>query len=196
MNPYVSFGLVMCLIGLIALAGTSYLAVYFNRKAKEDLERLLTPLAGVLEGTADIEEATVSGRYRGHLSSAKVTTLPGGMGRVFQIALIDGAGGEKWTWTLSRSKEPGAAPTGVFEGEPEGLRDAGAEKLEAMTNDPALIGGWFRLEYDPAPGHVQLTRPMHSRRDIPGPETFSRFLDDLYDLAEINRRIQGPQPAS
>lgn len=193
MNPYLAFGLAMCAICVIALAGTSYLAYYFNRRAKDDLEQALTPLAGVLEGTADVEEATVSGRYRGHLSSAKVSMLPGGMGRVFQIALIDGAGGEKWTWTLSRSKEPGAGPTGVFEGEPAGLAAATESTFHALTNDPALIEGWFRLEYDPDVGHIQLTRPMQNRRDIPGVETFSRFLDDLFALADANRRVQGPQ---
>ncbi len=193
MNPYLSFGLAMCVICLLALAGTSYLAVYFNRKAKEDLERALTPLAGVLEGTTDLEEAVVSGRYRGHLSTAKVVMLPGGMGRVFQIALIDGAGGDKWSWTLSRSKEPGGAPSGVFEDEaPVGLTDAAGPTFQVLTNDPALLEGWFRLEYDPGPGHVQLTRPMHNRRDIPGVETFTRFLDDLYNLAEANRKAQGP----
>lgn len=180
----------MCVICLIALAGTSYLAVYFNRKAKEDLGRALSPLAGVLEGTSDLDEATVSGRYRGHITLAKVTMLPGGMGRVFQIALTDGAGGEKWTWTLSRSKEPGGESKGVFDNEPAGLWSSGGMVFEALTNDPALIEGWFRLEYDPAPGHVQLTRPMHNRRDIPGVETFTRFLDDLYDLADANRRVQ------
>lgn len=193
MNPYLSFGLAMCVICLLALAGTSYLAVYFNRKAKEDLERALTPLAGVLEGTMDIDEAVVSGRYRGHLSTAKVVMLPGGMGRVFQIALIDGAGGEKWNWTLSRSKEPGGTPTGVFDhAEPPGLYEAASQTFQALTNDPALLEGWFRLEYDPGPGHVQLTRPMHNRRDIPGVEVFTRFLDDLYNLADANRRVQGP----
>ena len=121
--------------------------------------------------------------------------LPGGMGRVFQIALTDGAGGEKWTWTLSRSREHGVAPSGVFENEPVGLAEAGKDSFRAMTEDPALIEGWFRLEYDPGPGYVQLTRPMHNRRDIPGVETFTRFLDDLYNLAEANRRVQGPAPA-
>ncbi len=192
MSPYVTFGLAMCAICLIALAGTSYLAYYFNRKAKEDLERALSPLAGVLEGAADVEEATVSGRYRGHLSSAQVSMLPGGMGRVFQIRLIDGAGGQKWSWTLSRSREPGGEPTESFEHQPEGLEPALRSTLDALIGDPSLAEGWFRLEYDPAPGHVQLTRPMHNRRDIPGVDTFSRFLDDLYDLADANRRVQGP----
>ncbi|MBX3069864.1 MAG: hypothetical protein KF883_05135 [Thermomicrobiales bacterium] len=191
MSPYVSFGLAMCAICLIALAGTSYLAYYFNRKAKDDLERALAPLAGVLEGKADVEEAIVTGRYRGHLSTARVSMLPGGMGRVFQIALVDGAGGQKWTWTLSRSKE-GGPPSGVFEHEPADIPGAVQPLLDALTSDPALIEGWFRVEYDPEAGHVQLTRPMHNRRDIPGVETFSRFLDDLYDLAGANRSVQAP----
>ncbi|CAN5478167.1 hypothetical protein BH23CHL4_BH23CHL4_03050 [soil metagenome] len=197
MNPYLAFGLAMCAVLFLALAGTSYLAVYFNRKAKEDLEAALTPLAEVIEGEIDLEEASLSGRYRGHLTSAKVSTLPGGMGRVFLISLIDGAGGDPWQWTLTRSKEPGGDPAGAFGDEPgpDGLWEAAGSGLEAMITDPSLIEAWFRVAYDPAAGYVQLTRPMRNRRDIPSAGSFRHLLDALYAIAASNRAAQGPRPA-
>jgi hypothetical protein len=194
-NPYLAFGLAMCVIVFLALAGTSYLAVYFNRKAKEDLEAALTPLAEVIEGELDLDEATISGRYRGHLTSAKVSTLPGGMGRVFLISLIDGAGGDPWQWTLTRSKEAGVPPNGSFDSEPVGFLEIGGPHLQAMVDDPALGEAWFRVAYDPVAGHVQLTRPMRNRRDIPTAETFRRLLDSLYAVAGSNRAVQGPKLA-
>ena len=150
----------MCAILFLALADTSYLAVYFNRKAKEDLEAALTPLAEVIEGEIDLDEATISGRYSGHLTSAKVSTLPGGMGRVFLISLIDGAGGDPWQWTLTRSKEAGTPPGGSFDSEPAGLSEIVGPQLHTMVDDPSLADAWFRVDYDPEAGHVQLTRPM------------------------------------
>jgi hypothetical protein len=185
----------MCVIVFLALAGTSYLAVYFNRKAKEDLEAALTPLAEVIEGELDLDEATISGRYRGHLTSAKVSTLPGGMGRVFLISLIDGAGGDPWQWTLTRSKEAGVPPNGSFDSEPVGFFEIGGPHLQEMVDDPSLGEAWFRVAYDPVAGHVQLTRPMRNRRDIPSAETFRRLLDSLYAVAGSNRAVQGPKPA-
>ena len=182
----------MCVILILALAGTSYLAVYFNRKAKEDLEAALTPLAEVIEGEIDLDEATISGRYNSHLTSAKVATLPGGMGRVFLISLIDGAGGDPWQWTLTRSKEAGVPPTGSFDVEPMGLSEVAGSELQTMIDDPSLAEAWFRLAYDPAAGHVQLTRPMRNRRDIPSVETFRRLLDSLYGIAGSNRAVQRP----
>ena len=186
----------MCAILFLALAGTSYLAVYFNRKAKEDLEAALIPLAEVVEGTIDLDEASLSGRYRGHLTSANVSTLPGGMGRVFLISLIDGAGGNPWQWTMTRSKDPGGKPVGAFDAEPAGLWDAAESAMEPMIKDPALVEAWFRVSYDPTAGHVQLTRPMRNRRDIPAAEAFRRLLDALFAIASANRAVQGPNPAS
>lgn len=185
----------MCAIVFLALAGTSYLAVYFNRKAKEDLEAALIPLAEVVEGTIDLDEASLSGRYKGHLTSAKVSTLPGGMGRVFLISLIDGAGGDPWQWTLTRSKDPGGESEGTFDAAPAGLWDAAAPVLEPMITDPALFEAWFRVAYDPVAGHVQLIRPMRNRRDIPSAEAFRRLLDSLFAIASANRVVQGPDLA-
>jgi hypothetical protein len=195
-NPYLAFGLAMCVILFLALAGTSYLAVYFNRKAKEDLEVALTPLAEVVEGEIDLDEASLSGRYKGHITSARVSTLPGGMGRVFLVSLIDGAGGDPWQWTLTRSKDASEAPSGSFDAQPAGLWEVAGPHLTAMIDDPSLAEIWFRVAYDPAAGHVQLTRPMRNRRDIPSVATFERLLDSLYEIAAANRAVQGPKPAS
>jgi hypothetical protein len=193
MSPYVSFALAMCAIVFLALAGTAYMAVYFNRRAKADLRAALEPLAEVISGESDLDEASVTGRYRDHIAQGSVSTLPGGMGRVFHTSLIDGAGGGRWQSTLTRSKEPGVAPKIEAENIPTGL----AAELEAMMtmlqNDPALADVWFRLEYDPEPGHIRLTRPMKTRRDIPSGESFQRFYETLVVLADANRAAQGPE---
>ena len=60
----------MCLVILIALFGTGYLAVYFTRRAKADLERLLVPLAASIDGESDIDEAEVKGRFNGTIDLA------------------------------------------------------------------------------------------------------------------------------
>jgi hypothetical protein len=82
MSPYVTFALAMCAIVFLALAGTAYMAVYFNRRAKADLQAALAPLADVIAGEIDLDEASVTGRYRGQIAQGLVATLPGGMGRV------------------------------------------------------------------------------------------------------------------
>ena len=55
MNPYLSFSIAMCGVVVIALAGTAYLAAYFNRRSKNDMEAALTPLAQVIDGEMDVE---------------------------------------------------------------------------------------------------------------------------------------------
>jgi hypothetical protein len=183
----------MCVVVLLALVGTAYMAVFFNRRAKADLTVALEPLAQVVEGEANVEDAYVTGKYRGHLAEGRVAQLPGGMGRVFNSLVIDGAGGGKWMWTISRAKEPGETDTLDFEGTdgPEGtlalrLRPG----IEAIAAENSLAGGWFKVEYDPAPGHVRLTRPMKTRRDIPDARTFQSYLTHLVELADANRAVQ------
>lgn len=196
MNPYLSFGIAMCGVVLIALAGTAYMAVYFNRRAKKDLAAALQPLADAIGGEADLEEAVVSGRFDGHLAEGKIVVLPGGMGRVFSIGLVDGAGGSPWTWTLSRSREPGVPPTGAFEPHPGEIATAIEPALQPLVEDPSLANGWFRVAYDPGAGQVVLTRPMKTRRDLPDGEMFQHFLDELKRIADQNRAIQGPATVS
>lgn len=189
MNPYVSFGLAMCLVLALALAGTAYMAIYFNRKSKADLTKAMTPLAEFIDGQLDLDEATVSGRYRGHPAQGKIALLPGGMGRVFHSQIIDGAGGEQWSATISRPKEgDGPATTEI---KPEGfmLDPQLWAHINAMIGEPSLAGLWFRCEYDPAAGAITLTRPMRTRRDFPQPEAFSRWLEALANLADTNRTV-------
>jgi hypothetical protein len=193
MNPYLSFGLAMCAIVFISLACTGYLAVYFNRRARQDLEAALAPLAEIIDGIADAEEARVSGRYRGHIAEGRVALLPGGMGRVFQTSIIDGAGGKPWEWTVSRSKDTSRNDDASFKVQLEGVTDRLQSHLLTIKRDRAVEAMWFRVEYDPAAGHLRLTQPMRTRRDIPASASFSRFLEYLYETAAENRARQGPE---
>lgn len=193
MNPYLSVSIAMCVVVLLALVGTAYMAVFFNRRAKADLTVALEPLAQVIEGDANVEDAFVSGKYLGHLAEGRVAQLPGGMGRVFNSLVIDGAGGGKWTWTISRAKEPGETDTLDFDG-PDGLEGTLAKRLRPgiaiLAAEESLSGGWFKVEYDPSPGHVRLTRPMKTRRDIPDASMFQSYLAHLVALADSNRAVQ------
>jgi hypothetical protein len=191
-NPYLAFAIAMCVIVLLALAGTAYMAVFFNRRAKADLEAALRPLGEVIDGDVNVEEAFVKGRYAGHLTEGRVAQLAGGMGRVFHTSVIDGAGGSKWEWTVSRSKEPGGPDSHDFEG-PEGELKGGLLPLvQAVAGERSLAGGWFRVEYDPGPGHVRLTRSMRTRRDLPDATAFRNYLDRLVAIADENRAVQHP----
>ncbi|HEY8447717.1 MAG TPA: hypothetical protein VIL01_11495 [Thermomicrobiales bacterium] len=192
MNPYVSFGLAMCVIVLISLAATAYMAVYFNRRAKADMAAALAPLAEVVGGEADVEEARVSGRFAGHIAEGRVRQTAGGMGRVFQAFVIDGAGGSRWTWTMSRSKDPGGPDSPVFEGASPELQARLEGDLKALAAHPTLAHAWLKVEYDPAPGHILLTRPMRTRRDLPSASAFSDYLKALVAIADGNRAVQHP----
>lgn len=192
MNPYVSFALAMCVIVLLALAATAYMAVYFNRRAKADLLAALEPLAGVVNGQADVEEAHVTGRFSGHIAEGRVRQTSGGMGRVFQALVIDGAGGDKWTWTVERSKDPRGATSATFEGASPELQDRLSRHLQEIAAHPSLAQMWLKVEYDPAPGHIMLTKPMRTRRDLPSAETFQAYLTALIAIADNNRAVQHP----
>jgi hypothetical protein len=189
-NPYVSVSIAMCLIVAIALAATAYMAVYFNRRAKADLAAALQPLADVVDGAMDVDEALVKGRYSGHIAEGRVGQLAGGMGRVFHTSVIDGAGGGKWTWTVSRGKEPGEEDRFAYEGPDGELRDRLFPLIQSVSSERTLTPLWLRVEYDPAPGHIRLTKPMRTRRDIPSPATFRTHLDHLVAIADANRDVQ------
>jgi hypothetical protein len=193
LNPYVSFGLAMCAVVLIALVCTAYMAVVFNRRAKADLNSAMTPLAALIDGDVDLEEATARGRYQGHIAEARAANSSEGPGRVFLTSIIDGAGGDAWTYTVSRPK----APDAPNETSSKGFDNDSASSLEATVRDAATsmlsAPGWLRIAYDPVPGHVQLTRPMETRRDIPPAELFQRHLDALVRVAAANRAVQHPE---
>jgi hypothetical protein len=191
-NPYVSFGLAMCLVLGLSLFLTAYLAVMFNRRAKADMLRTLTPLADLLGGEVELEEARASGRFAGHIADGRAANSLDGPGKVFLISIIDGAGGSKWSYTARRPKDATATVEAKFEG-PDG--DVGDElnARVAATVAPLMTNpGWVRVEYDPVPGHVQLTRPMVTRRDIPDADAFERQLELLVEIAESNRALQQP----
>jgi hypothetical protein len=195
MNPYLSFSIAMCAVVIIALAGTAYLAAYFNRRSKNDMELALKPLAEVIDGEVDVEDGHISGRYQGQLAEGKVATMPGGMSRIFLTSIVEGAGGQSWEWTLTRSKEPGGPDESRFQEEIPDITDRIEPILLPLKDDPDLAGIWFRVDYDPASGILKLTRPMRVRRDIPGAAAYQRFLDVLIAAAAENRATQGPATA-
>lgn len=192
MNPYVASGLVMCAVLFIALALTAYMAVFFNRRSKADLEAALAPLAALLDGgELNVDEATVKGRYNRRLVIAKVTTAEGGPVRVFRIDVIDPAGGFKW---LIVSLPPRKGETGRTEELESSVSTIRAElelPPEAELADfVEARNEWFQLEYDPGGGHVRLTKPMDTRKDIPAPDLFRSLLDLLETVARRNRTVQ------
>jgi hypothetical protein len=189
-NPYLATAIAMCAIVLLSLAGTAYLAMVFNRKAKADLQERLGPLARAIDGSVDLDEARVEGRYRGQIAIGRVANAPGGFGRLFHLELVDAAGGEGWEWSsLPDKKLP--EPTRVFEGDPA-LRERLAVDFEreamVVPDDRRQRFGFL---YDPAAGMMRLTREMRTRLDIPDAETFARQLETLHRLGEANRRAQG-----
>ena len=190
MNPYLATAIAMCVIVLISLAGTAYLAAMFNRRAKADLRERLVPLAATIAGEADVEEARVEGRYQGQIAIGRVANAPGGFGRLFHVELVDSAGGEKWEWSsLPQKKLPD--PIRTFEGEPSLQERLGIDfPAEAAAVVPDDRHQRFGFLYDPDAGMVRLTREMRTRLDIPDAETFTRQLETLRRLGEANRRAQ------
>ena len=195
MNPYLATAIAMCVIVLLSLAGTAYLAAVFNRRAKSDLLARLEPLAAAIDGAADVDEARVEGRFNGQIAIGRVANAPGGFGRLFHVELVDSAGGVPWEWSsLPDKKGPGL--TRAFEGDPAlherllALADIDFE--EAATVVPDDRAQRFGFLYDPAAGMIRLTREMRTRLDIPDAETFTRQLETLQRIGEANRRAQSP----
>jgi hypothetical protein len=199
-NPYLATAIAMCVIVLISLAGTAYLAAMFNRRAKADLQARLEPLAAAIEGTADVEEARLEGRYNGQIAIGRVSNAPGGFGRLFHVELVDSAGGQKWEWSSLPQKKPPALIR-TFEGDPDLEKRLGIDfpaEAKVVPNDEQERFGFI---YDPEAGMMRLTREMRTRLDIPDAETFLRQLATLQKLGEANRRAQAevlesPAPAS
>ena len=193
MNPYLATAIAMCVIVLLSLAGTAYLAAVFNRRAKSDLLARLDPLAAAIEGTVDLEEARVEGRFRGQIAIGRVTNAPGGFGRLFHVELVDSAGGVPWEWSsLPDKKGPGL--TRSFEGDPE-VTERLCSRIdfeEAASVVPDDRAQRFGFLYDPAAGMIRLTREMRTRLDIPDAEAFTRQLETLRRIGEANRRAQSP----
>ena len=195
MNPYLATGRAMCAIIFVAVFGTAYLAVFFNRRAKADMKATLTPLAEAIGGTVDVDEATIEGRFDGTIAQARVTGAEGGAGRVFQIDIIDAAGGARWRYrSIAHRDSPD--PTSEFDSARPDLRmmldpEFAIEKLRTIANPSRH---WFWLEYDPEGGYVRLTSPMQTRRDIPDLEAFMTRLTYLRALGTANRAVQQATP--
>lgn len=190
MNPYVSFGLAMCLVTAVSLFFTAYLAVHFNRRGKADLLAALTPLNELIEGEIDIEEARVLGRYKGQIAEGRAANSTDGPGKSFLTSVVDGAGGSSWSYTLQNPKDPAAAPIAKLEGVDAANAAGFGAEIERLTAPLIAKPGWGRSSYDPAPGRVLLSRPMMTRRDIPDVERFQAQLDALIELADRNRAFQ------
>ena len=193
MNPYLATAIAMCVIVLISLAGTAYLAAMFNRRAKADMQARLDPLAAAIDGTADVEEARLEGRYNGQIAIGRVSNAPGGFGRLFHVELVDSVGGEKWEWSSLRQKKPPALIR-TFEGDSALEQRLGIDFPEVAKVVPNDELERFGFMYDPDAGMMRLTREMRTRLDIPDAETFLRQLATLRALGEANRRAQAVPP--
>lgn len=189
MNPYLATAIAMCVIVLLSLAGTAYLAFIFNRRAKSDLQERLQPLAAAIDGTVDVEEARVEGRHHGQIAIGRVANAPGGFGRLFHVELVDSAGGQGWEWSsLPQKKLPD--PVRTFEGDPALQERLGIDFEQEAMVVPEDRGQRFGFLYDPAAGMVRLTREMRTRLDIPDAETFVKQLETLQRFGEANRLAQ------
>lgn len=191
MNPYVLTGLAMCMIIVIALVGTSYLAVYFTRRAKADLERLLTPLAASIDGDVDVEEAEVRGSWDGNLVSARMANAAAGTVRIFQVDMVDAAGGTGWNYVYSRPRKDVPEPEIEFISDDVSLRD----ELPSLAQEPIATlepneRDWLQVEYNPEAGHVRLARPIKGRNEIPGTGRFEADLAYLATICNENRAAQ------
>jgi len=192
LNPYVSATLAMCGVLALSLAGTAYLAVAFNRRAKTDLAAALGPLAEAIGGQVDLDSAAVSGRHLGELVAGQVANGPGGIGRLFHVDVIDAAGGARWEWSSLPSKEREAAPIRSFESDDPGLEERLNQDWAALAETvPGAAQARFGFLYEPGPGHLRLSRAMRSRNDIPDAPTFLRQIDALVGIGRANRRAQG-----
>lgn len=184
-------GLAMCLVLGVALVGTAYLAVFFTRRAKADLEKLLTPLAEFLDGESDVEEATVTGTWNGTIAMARMAGAAGGTVRVWQVDLIDAAGGEAWNYVFSRPKKGQGEPViDIVTENPviaNYLSGFNRETIAVLQPD---VTDWVQVEYSPEGGYVRVARPMHGRNDIPAPERLEIDLRFLQRIGDENRALQ------
>ena len=182
----------MCFVVFLSLGATAYLAMMFNRRAKADLSQALVPLAELVGGEVDIEEATVRGRYAGHLVEGRMARAEEGPGRVFQTSIIDAAGGSSWERTSTPAKQGDEPPRIAFVSTNPDLESAITVEWVRMV-EPLLQPRTdrYRIDYDPDGGRLRFQRPMRTRRDIPSQDAFRRQLDLLVAIGPLNRRAQG-----
>jgi hypothetical protein len=190
-NPYVMAGLAMCLVLGVALVGTAYLAVFFTRRAKADLEKLLAPLAEYLDGEFDVDEATVTGKWGGTIAMARMAGAAGGTVRVWQVDLIDSAGGDAWNYVFSRPKKGQEEPViDIVTDNAVIAKHLSAFDRETIADLQPDATDWVQVEYSPEGGYVRVARPMHGRNDIPAPERLEADLRFLQRIGDENRALQ------
>jgi hypothetical protein len=194
LNPYVSATLAMCVIVLLSLIATAYMAMYFNKRAKADLQQAMAPLAEVIEGELDLEDAVVRGRFGGHIAEGRMATSIIGAGRVFHTTIIDSAGGSKWVLYAVSPKSGDGKVAFSFEADDPTLESRLHDALKPLVEPHVQQAAWARIEYDPEPGHVRLTRPMRTRHDIPHGDVFRTQLETVVSTGEANRAVQHPEP--
>ncbi len=189
MNPYLATTIAMCIIVALSLAGTAYLAIMFNRRAKADLAARLTPLAEAIGGAVDLDEAEVEGRHDGHLVFGRVANAPGGIGRLFLVEVVDAAGGTGWEWSSLPIKGAPRPEESFGGGEPLKQRlGIDWDRFSAVVSD--ANSQRFGVAYDAVAGTLKLMRAMRSRNDIPDAATFLAQLDALVAIGPNNRRAQ------
>lgn len=200
MNPYLATGLAMCAVIFLALGGTAYLAVYFTRRAKADVERQIAPLAECLDdGQTDVDEAEVTGKFRGSLVFGRMARAAAGTVTLWQSDLIDSAGGTGWNFVYSRpnpkKKDPEAEIDIITDSSQvrAWLQTWTLESLEVL--DP-LASDWVQAEYVPESGTIRIARPIKNRNHIPEPERFMADLEFAQELGKHNRTIQQGEPAT
>lgn len=194
MDAYLLTGLAMCAVLLVSLAGTAYLAVFFNRRAKDDLAAAYAPLAKSIDGSFDIDTAEVAGTYGGYPVFARMANASEGPGRVFEVDVLDAAGGEPWQYTSNPPSKREPEGTVEFEGNEE-IRQLIKPAIEAESRrflDPDTER--FRVEYLPDEGFLRLVRAMRTRRDIPDAGTLTAGFDMLTGIAGLNRAWAEAQP--
>lgn len=189
MDAYLLTGLAMCLVLLLSLGGTAYLAVYFNRRAKADLADAYQPLAERLGGTFDLETAEVSGAQNGYPIFARMANAAEGPGRVFQTDVLDSAGGTGWRYTSNPPSKRIPGRTTEFRGSDEIRRTIEPVIDTAVTRFLNPEEERFRVEYLPEQGFIRLVRAMRSRWDIPDVGMLGKQLDMLTDIAGRNRTL-------
>jgi hypothetical protein len=188
-DPYLLTGLAMCLVLMLSLGGTAYLAVYFNRRAKADLADAYLPLAELVRGTFDLETAEISGTHNGYPVFARMANASEGPGRVFQTDALDSAGGAGWRYTSNPPSKRQPRRTTEFIGTDEIRRmvEPVIDTTATRILDPDEER--FRVEYLPEQGFVRLVRAMRTRRDIPDVGTLGAQLDMVTDIAGRNRDL-------
>jgi hypothetical protein len=181
----------MCLVVVISIAATAYLAVFFNRRAKADLKAALEPLAEVINGEVDLEDAEVIGTFEGEHVKARMANASEGPGRVWQTELLDAAGGTGWVYTSSLPRSVDTEPRIEFESRTADILDQiAALRPDQVTYVANPRHERFRLEYNPESGFIRFIVPMQNRRDIPDAEKLKQQLAYLVRLGPENRVVQ------